>query len=87
VKTPGYNHRMTSPEQEKAREFVQRWADQIDGRKLLLDLLVREGVPFRHPDTGKWHDRSGLGFDSREDLVRYGDMFVFADPQPGFQLR
>lgn len=74
-------------EAEKAREFCQKWADKIDGRKVLLEIFVREGVPFKHPDTGKWHDRSGLGFDTYDDLVRYGDLFIFPDPQPEFKLR
>ena len=74
-------------EAEKAREFCQKWADKIDGRKLLLDFLVQEGVPFKHPDTGKWHDRSGLGFDSYEGLEKCGDAFIYPDPQPEFKLR
>ena len=72
---------------EKAREVLEEWVAKIDGRKLFLDLFVQSGVPFEHPDTGKWHDRSGLGFNSYDDLVLCGDLFIFPNGQPEFKLR
>lgn len=73
-------------EEDRARRLLEElFYERISVRDVLLDLLVMEGVAFRHPDTGKWHDRSGLGFDTREDLVRHGD--VFSIPDAPFKLR
>jgi len=73
--------------EKAARKFMEAWVANLDIRKMLLEIAVREGVALRHPDTGKWHDKSGLGFDSYEDLEKYGDAFIFNDPQPEFRLR
>lgn len=54
------------------------------GPDAVLEAAIRAGVPFCHPKTGKWHDKSGLGFDSYEDLVRCGDLFILGRE---FQLR
>lgn len=70
-----------------ARKFIEAWSDSLDVRKMLLEIAVRQGVAFKHPDTGKWHDKSGLGFDSYEDLEKYGDLFIFNDDGPDFELR
>ena len=69
----------------KEEKFVKEWVQKLDLRENLLNAAVRMGVPFKHPDTGKWHDTSGLGFDSHEALVKYGDAFVF--PNRPFKLR
>ena len=72
---------------KEIRTLLEEMFAKIDTRKMLLECAVRGGVAFKHPDTGKWHDRSGLGFDSYEDLEKYGDMFIYPDPQPKFRLR
>lgn len=70
---------------DKATRLLERFfTEEFDIRQMLLELAIREGEAFKHPDTGKWHDRSGLGFDSYEDLVKYGDMFIMDRP---FELR
>lgn len=70
---------------DKARRMLEElFFKKIDIRRMLLELAIREGVPLRHPDTGKWHDRSGLGFESYEDLLKYGDLFILDRP---FELR
>jgi len=74
-------------DKKKVREFLERWCESADLMERLLEVAIQQGVPFKHPDTGKWHDRSGLGFDSFEELTKYGDAFVFPDDQRQFKLR
>jgi len=71
---------------QEAQAFLEKWISKINIEEQLLDVMVMEGVPLKHPRTGKWHDRSGLGFDTYDDLVKYGDAFIFNDERP-FELR
>jgi hypothetical protein len=62
-------------EAEKAREFWQKWVDSLDLQGMLLDLFVTQGgVP--DPRTGKYRDRAGIEYDTREEWERYGDAFL-----------
>lgn len=62
---------------DKVRELLEKFFYRdLDIGKMLLEVAVREGVAFKHPDTGKWHDKSGLGFDTYDDLEKYGDLFI-----------
>ena len=72
--------------QEETQAFLEKWISKIDIEGKLLDVMVMTGVPLKHPRTGKWHDRSGLGCDTHDDLVKYGDAFIFTDERP-FELR
>lgn len=64
---------------EKVVAFLEKFFDSIDLEAMLCEYLIREGYVFRHPRTGKYHDRSGLGFETKEALIKYGDLFILPD--------
>lgn len=74
-------------DQEKTKVLLENlFYEHPDLEGKLLEVAVRQGVAFKHPRTGKWHDKSGLGFDTEEGLIKYGDAFIFEDDEP-FELR
>lgn len=68
---------MSDPSQE-AVDFCRRWVDSLDLEGMLIDLFVTQGgVP--DPRTGKYRDRAGIEYDTREEWERYGDAYLFPE--------